>query len=63
MGGRITFCALQRTDSGRPWQNGPDETFNGKRCDERADLQWLLSPAETKTFIEDLAQVVQSRSS
>jgi len=35
-------------DPGRPWQNGADESFNGKFRDECLSLEWFRSRAEAK---------------
>ena len=31
-------------DPGKPWQNAPDESFNGKFRDEFLSLQWFRNP-------------------
>ena len=33
-------------DPGKPWQNGADESFNGKFRDECLSLEWFRSRAE-----------------
>jgi putative transposase len=38
---------------GKPWQNGADESFNGKFRDQHLSLYWLRSRAEVKVSIED----------
>ncbi len=37
---------------GKPWQNGMDESFNGKFRDECLSLEWFRSRAEAKVLIE-----------
>jgi putative transposase len=39
-------------DSGKPWQNGVTESFNGKFRDECLSLEWFRSRAEAKVIIE-----------
>ena len=39
-------------DPGKPWQNGMDESFNGKFRDECLSLEWFRSRAEAKVLIE-----------
>jgi putative transposase len=39
-------------DPGKPWQNGTDESFNGKFRDECLSLEWFRSRAEAKVVIE-----------
>lgn len=40
-------------DPGRPWQNGTDESFNGKLRDECLSLEWFRSRAEARVLIEN----------
>lgn len=40
-------------DPGRPWQNGADESFNGKLRDECLSAEWFRSRPEARTVIED----------
>jgi putative transposase len=35
--------ATALSDTGKPWQNGPDESFNGKCRDECLSLEWFRS--------------------
>jgi putative transposase len=37
---------------GKPWQNGMNESFNGKFRDECLNLEWFRSRAEAKVVIE-----------
>jgi putative transposase len=37
---------------GKPWQNGLNESFNGKFRDECLNLEWFRSRAEAKVLIE-----------
>ena len=39
-------------DPGKPWQNGADESFNGKLRDECLSLEWFRSRAEARVVIE-----------
>lgn len=39
-------------DPGKPWQNGTDESFNGKFRDECLSMEWFRSRAEAKVVIE-----------
>jgi len=38
-------------DPGKPWQNGTDESFNGKMRDECLSLEWFRSRREAKVII------------
>lgn len=39
-------------DPGKPWQNGTDESFNGKLRDECLAAEWFRSRQEAKVIIE-----------
>lgn len=39
-------------DPGQPWQNGADESFNGKFRDQHLSLQWFRNRADAKVSIE-----------
>ena len=39
-------------DPGKPWQNGADESFNGKLRDEHLTLQWFRNRVDAKVGIE-----------
>lgn len=39
-------------DPGKPWQNGSDESFNGKLRDECLSLEWFRNRFEAKAVIE-----------
>jgi putative transposase len=39
-------------DPGKPWQNGTDESFNGKFRDECLDMEWFRTRAEATVQIE-----------
>ena len=39
-------------DPGKPWQNGADESFNGKFRDECLSLEWFRSREEARVVIE-----------
>ena len=39
-------------DPGKPWQNGADESFNGKLRDEYLTLQWFRNRVDAKVGIE-----------
>ncbi len=38
-------------DPGKPWQNGTNESFNGKFRDECLNMQWFRNRAEAKVII------------
>jgi len=40
-------------DPGKPWQNGSDESFNGKFRDECLSLEWFKNRIDAKIVIED----------
>jgi putative transposase len=39
-------------DPGKPWQNGSNESFNGKFRDECLGMQWFQNRTEAKVLIE-----------
>jgi putative transposase len=39
-------------DPGKPWQNGTDESFNGKFRDECLNVEWFRTRAEAAVIIE-----------
>lgn len=39
-------------DPGKPWQNGADESFNGKFRDEFLNMEWFRSRTEARIMIE-----------
>ena len=39
-------------DPGKPWQNGMDESFNGKFRDECLSIEWFRSRSEARVVIE-----------
>jgi putative transposase len=39
-------------ERGKPWQNGLNESFNGKLRDECLNLEWFRNRAEAKVVIE-----------
>jgi putative transposase len=39
-------------DPGKPWQNGMDESFNGRFRDECLSLEWFRSRRDAKVIIE-----------
>ena len=39
-------------DPGKPWQNGMDESFNGRFRDECLSVEWFRSRREAKVIIE-----------
>jgi putative transposase len=43
-------------DPGKPWQNGVDESFNGKFRDECLNLEWFSNRTEAKVVIEQWRQ-------
>ncbi len=46
-------------DPGKPWQNGTDESFNGKFRDECLSVEWFRSRREAKVIIDVLAATLQ----
>lgn len=44
--------ALVPIDPGKPWQNGVNESFNGKFRDECLSLEWFRARPEAKAIIE-----------
>ena len=44
--------ATSLNDPGKPWQNGADESFNGKFRDECLSLEWFRSRREAAVVIE-----------
>ena len=40
-------------ESGKPWQNGTNESFNGKFRDECLSAEWFRNRLEAKVVIED----------
>jgi len=39
-------------DPGKPWQNGSNESFNGKLRDECLNMEWFATRAEAKVKVE-----------
>jgi len=53
----LEWLAKERIDTaliepGKPWQNGDNESFNGKYGDECLSLEWFRSRAEARVVIE-----------
>jgi putative transposase len=44
-------------DPGKPWQNGSNESFNGKFRDECLSMQWFKNRIDAKILIEDWRQL------
>ena len=44
---------LALIEPGKPWQNGFNESFNGKFRDECLSMEWFRNRAEAKVVIED----------
>ena len=44
------------SDPGKPWQNGSDESFNGKFRDECLSIEWFRSRREATVVIETWRQ-------
>ena len=42
-----------RIDPGKPWQNGSNESFNGKFRDECLSMQWFRNRIDAKILIEE----------
>ena len=49
--GPATLAA--QIDPGKPWQNGADESFNGKLRDEYLTRQWFRNRMDAKVGIEE----------
>jgi putative transposase len=49
---RESAVATAYIDPGKPWQNGVNESFNGKLRDECLNLEWFATRAEAKVKIE-----------
>ncbi|MFZ4553936.1 MAG: IS3 family transposase [Burkholderiales bacterium] len=47
---------LALIDPGKPWQNGIDESFNGKFRDECLSIEWFRDRVEAKVVIEQWRQ-------
>ncbi len=45
--------SLALIDPGKPWQNGSNESFNGKFRDECLSMEWFRHRLEAKVIIED----------
>ena len=43
-------------DPGKPWQNGSNESFNGKFRDECLSMQWFKNRIDAKMLIEQFRQ-------
>ncbi len=48
-----TSLKLALIDPGKPWQNGTNESFNGKFRDECLSMEWFRNRMEAKVVIED----------
>ena len=46
-------------DPGKPWQNGPNESFNGKFRDECLSMEWFKNRIDAKIVIEDVPARLQ----
>ena len=40
-------------EPGKPWQNGTNESFNGKFRDECLNMEWFRNRMEARIVIED----------
>ena len=52
----MAFIATVLNDPGKPWQNGADESFNGKFRDECLSVEWFRSRREAVAVIETWRQ-------
>jgi putative transposase len=43
-------------EPGKPWQNGTNESFNGKFRDECLSMEWFRNRLEARVIIEDWRQ-------
>jgi putative transposase len=48
-----TSLQLALIEPGKPWQNGTNESFNGKFRDECLSMEWFRNRLEAKVVIED----------
>ena len=46
-------------DPGKPWQNGTDESFNGKFRDQHLSLQWFRNRVDAKVEHRAVAPALQ----
>jgi putative transposase len=60
---RAILCWLAREnietaliDPGKPWQNGTNESFNGKFRDECLSMEWFRNRVDAKIVIENWRQ-------
>jgi putative transposase len=49
---RESAVATAYIDAGKPWQNGANESFNGKLRDECLNMEWFATRAEAKVKVE-----------
>jgi putative transposase len=54
MAGRsdLVACGVALIEPGKPWQNGTNESFNGKFRDECLSIEWFRNCMEAKVVIE-----------
>ncbi len=54
----LTHSGVQTAyiDAGKPWQNGTNERFNGKLCDECLNLEWFRHRLEARIISEQWRQ-------
>ena len=48
-------------DPGKPWQNGSNESFNGKFRDECLNMQWFKNRIDAKILIEEFRRQFSTR--
>lgn len=51
--GQSRILGLIADRLGKPWQNGTNESFNGKFRDECLSAEWFRNCVEAKVVIED----------
>src|ERR1039458_9488938 len=57
-GQKSTYTRVRKTgttshiDPGKPWQNGTNESFNGKFRDECLSMEWFRNRIDAKIVIE-----------
>lgn len=44
---------MAHIEPGKPWQNGSNESFNGKFRDECLSMEWFRNRIDAKIVIED----------
>ena len=48
----LRWLAAENIDPGKPWQNGSNESLNGKFRDERLAMPWFKNRIDVRILIE-----------